>query len=371
MKTCKRCVLPDTYPGIHFDRDGVCNFCKEQKTLRNEEVRADDFENEAELIECMKKWKNPKVKYDVLVPLSGGVDSSNALIVIVEKYGLRALGFHNDHGYEDEIATLNVKNLCKSLNVDLLIMQQDIKFMKQLWKYIAETKVNGLNSCYVCGNILYLNAVEAAHNFHIPLVINGYSKGQAAQVGDTEKGHDLLEKLIDAAMQTGDKEFIREFMRKYEYLEKRVPYTGRQDLNNPGKSGKMLFVPFYIFDFYKIDKEKLKRKIRKRFDWQTMKMSYPSNTTNCEMVWLNTYIDLKKMGYSNYHIEYAELVRRQEFTRDQALQDLEFNPPAGLLERLAEEVGLNHTEFAKKKDVAEAEGEAEFKGKKKLMEFEF
>lgn len=372
MKICNRCVLPSTFPGICFDGEGVCNFCRAQETKKNEESGGvKDFENEQELIECMKKWKNHSGKYDVLVPLSGGVDSSNALITIVEKYRLRALAFHNDHGYEDEIATSNVKNLCKAINVDLLIMQHDIEFMKKLWKYIAETKVKGLNSCYVCGNILYLNAVEVAHNFQIPLVINGYSKGQAVQVGDKEKGRVLLERLVDAVMQTGDKEFVREFMRKYEYLGKRKTYTGRYDLEVPNKSTEILIVPFYIFNFYKIDKEKLKQKIRKLFNWQTMKTSYPSNTTNCEMVWLNTYVDLRKIGYSNYHFEYAELVRQKEFTRDQAINDLEFNPPAGMLDRLAVEIDLDFNALSNEKFVSEADAEEIMNDKKRLIDFEF
>ena len=27
MKRCKRCVLPESYPGITFNEEGVCNFC--------------------------------------------------------------------------------------------------------------------------------------------------------------------------------------------------------------------------------------------------------------------------------------------------------------------------------------------------------
>ncbi len=66
----------------------------------------------------------------------------------------------------------------------------------------------------------------------------------------------------------------------------------------------------------------LKKNITKYCDWQPMKTSYPKRTTNCEMIWLNTYMDLKKMNYSNYHLEYAELVRKGEITLEQAICDL-------------------------------------------------
>ena len=27
MKRCTRCVLPETFPGIQFDEEGVCQYC--------------------------------------------------------------------------------------------------------------------------------------------------------------------------------------------------------------------------------------------------------------------------------------------------------------------------------------------------------
>ncbi|MCP4146859.1 MAG: hypothetical protein GY757_03820, partial [bacterium] len=310
MKICKKCVLPESFPGIRFDINGVCNYCNSDLETDKTEVRQLNFENEAELIECIQKHKSEHRKYDVLVPLSGGVDSCNALITIVEKYKLRALGFHNDHGYEDETAGRNAEAICKALGVDLVIMKQDYLFMKKLFKYINESEVTGLNSCYVCGNILYINAVETAVRFDIPLVINGYSKGQAAQIADKENGNLLFEKILDVVIKTGDKEFTKTFMDKYEVLNKRIAYEFRKDLEKELNPEKVLFVPFYVFDFYKIDKETLKEKIKQRCDWKPLKIGYPARTTNCEMIWLNTHMDLQKMGYSNYHIEYAELVRR-------------------------------------------------------------
>lgn len=339
MKICKQCVLPETYPGIQLDGNGTCCLCRESKNNTRIEP-GEHFRTEEELVECIQKRKKSNGKYNVLVPISGGVDSCNTLITIVEKYKLRVLAFHNDHGYEDETATENTRKLCKQLNVDLLLLQQDILFMKKLWKYINEADVIGINSCYVCGNILFLNALEAADRFAVPMVINGYSKGQAAMTRDKDQGSRLLEKVIEIIEKTGDKDFFDQFLDKYKILEKKVDYQSKEDLKKPVAPGKILFIPFYIFDFYKTDKEALKEKIKKRFDWQPMKTSYPNRTTNCQMIWLNTYMDRNKMGYSLYELEYSELVRRGELTREQALSDLEFNPPIGVLEQLAGEIGI-------------------------------
>ena len=216
--------------------------------------------------------------------------------------------------------------------------------MKKLWKYINESD-EGLSGCYVCGNILYLNALEIAAKFAVPLVINGYSKGQAAMVNDKEQGSFLLEKVIEVVNKTGDKEFFNEFIGKYRMVDKKIAYEKKEDLEKEVDPDKILVIPFYVFDFYKTDKEELKEKLCRRFDWQPLQTSYPSRTTNCEMVWLCSYMDRKKMGYSMYEIEYSELIRRGEFTREQACRDLEFNPPPGLLERLATEVGVDLNRF--------------------------
>jgi hypothetical protein len=58
------------------------------------------------------------------------------------------------------------------------------------------------------------------------------------------------------------------------------------------------------------------------------------------MNWINNYYDFKKRGYSNYHAEYSVLIRKNEMTREQALKDLEFHPPEGLLEKLANDINV-------------------------------
>jgi hypothetical protein len=353
MKICSKCILPETYPGIEFDEQGVCNFCSQSITKEKESAKK-HFTNEQELLGCLMKYKNLKgTKYDVLVPLSGGVDSSNAFITIVKTFKLKALGFHNDNGYEDKIALDNVRNLCKALNVDLVITQQGFSFMKKLYKYINEANVKGITSCYICGNILYMNALEIADRFDIPLIINGYSKGQAAQINDEDKGHEMLEKIVAIIEKTGDKEFFHEFIGKYDILKKRLIFKDKKDLEKDITPGKILIIPFYLFKFYKMDKETLKQRVLETCDWKSMKTGYPGRTTNCNMIWLNTYADLQKMGYSSYTIEYAELIRNGEITRNQALCDLEFNPPHGMLEKLANDIGLDLNKIPIAEDIEE------------------
>jgi len=339
MIFCKRCVLPETFPEIEFDDNGICNFCKEYD--KKEENEADTrFANEQEVIEALKKYKDLKRKYDLLVPLSGGVDSCFTLIKIVETYGLTPMVFHSDHGWDNHTATKNVEKLCKELDVDLVIWKNDLKFMRKLFKIFNESEEWEVSPCYACGNMLYLNGLEIANHFNIPLVINGYSKGQTAMMHDQEKARHWYSIMINVILEYGDRDFFDKFSAKWKLLDKQVIYEKKQDLLKPVNLEKIIFIPFFVFKFYQTDKETLTKICKDRFDWQPIDVSYPYRTTNCEMIWLNSYMDLKKRGYTHYHDEYSTLVRAGEISRDQAFKDLELNPPPGLLERLAEEINF-------------------------------
>lgn len=340
MNVCTKCVLPETFPGITFDDKGVCNFChkyeSEEKASENER-----FTSEEEVKEALKKYKDLNLKYDVLAPLSGGVDSCFILIRVVENFGLRPLVFHSDHGWDDPTAFQNVEKLCRELDVDLIIWKNDLKKMRRLFKIFNESDEKSLSACYACGNMLYLNGIELADKFNIPLVINGYSKGQAAMMHDKEKARDWYGKMIEVILETGDTDFFNWFSKKWEMLNKQVIYQNRHDLERQVQLDKILFVPLFVFKFYKTDKEKLEKICKERFDWQPIEVSYPARTTNCKMIWLNSYRDLKVRHYTHYHDEYSTLIRAGEIPREQVLKDLELNPPEGLLEQLAQEIDFN------------------------------
>jgi N-acetyl sugar amidotransferase len=111
-KICNRCVMDTTASEIIFYEYG-CNYCEEFKNLLNKNKKKKSLES---LIASIKK--NKKSKYDCIVGLSGGVDSSWVLVKCKE-YGLNPLAVHMDNGWNSELAQNNIENLIKDLNVDL------------------------------------------------------------------------------------------------------------------------------------------------------------------------------------------------------------------------------------------------------------
>jgi len=342
MKVCKKCILPETFPGISFDEKGVCNYCNEY-TAKKEQSTTNIFEDEEELISYIKKYRNSSNKYDVLVAASGGIDSTNALVKIVEKYKLRPLVYHNDDGYVSSIASQNVRKLCAKLDVDLFTWQHEMGFMSNLFKYINQSNLK-FSTCLLCGTILYINNIELARKFNIPLIINGFSKGAASMITNRDRYVAIVGEVMQEVAKYGDTEFLRIFKNKFRLMEEHIILNSKEDFETSRKLNKTLFIPYYMFKFYKTDKEAYKKEMSERFGWEPMPASYPRRTTNCEMIWLNTYRDLKEMNYTYFTEEYAQLIRDGEFTREEAMEDLKFNPPEGILKRFAERINFEGME---------------------------
>jgi N-acetyl sugar amidotransferase len=117
---CTKCIL-DTNddPDLHFDKNGVCNHCyyfDEQKKLLVKEGP----EGEAMLNQTVSTIKAYGVnkKYDCLIGISGGVDSSYVAYLAHQK-GLRALCVHFDNGWNSEMAVMNIENIVSKLGFDL------------------------------------------------------------------------------------------------------------------------------------------------------------------------------------------------------------------------------------------------------------
>jgi N-acetyl sugar amidotransferase len=139
---CKRCVMDTTDPDINFDENGYCNHCTNAiKKLENVRFSSEEErKNKLEQIVNNIKRKGKGKKYDCIIGLSGGVDSSY-LAYIVKHLGLRPLAVHVDNGWNSELAVMNIENIVKKLNIDLFSYVIDWEEFKDLQKAYLKASV--------------------------------------------------------------------------------------------------------------------------------------------------------------------------------------------------------------------------------------
>jgi len=118
FRRCTKCVLPETMPYIAFDEHGVCNYCANYKTRNHPRPKE-------ELFELIKPYRRPSGD-EVLVPFSGGRDSSYGLHLIVHELGLKPITYTYDWGMVTDLGRRNVSRMSAKLGVENIIVAADI-----------------------------------------------------------------------------------------------------------------------------------------------------------------------------------------------------------------------------------------------------
>jgi N-acetyl sugar amidotransferase len=119
-KLCTRCIYDASLPGIAFDENGVCSYCKMIDKLQDEyQTGTEDGEqNFLRIVEEIKQAGRNK-RYDCAIGVSGGTDSSYIVHKAVTEWKLRPLAVHYDNTWNSAIATQNIHRVLKPLGVDL------------------------------------------------------------------------------------------------------------------------------------------------------------------------------------------------------------------------------------------------------------
>ena len=84
MMICTRCIYDENVSGINFDIEGVCNYCHQVDDLIDK-FGTGTFAGKLEFEKIVNAIKESHAhkKYDCIVGVSGGTDSSYVLLLAV------------------------------------------------------------------------------------------------------------------------------------------------------------------------------------------------------------------------------------------------------------------------------------------------
>jgi N-acetyl sugar amidotransferase len=172
---CVRCVLDSSVPGISFNDQGYCNYCSDFLKESSHIISKPKADQERGLAEFITKVKNngKGKRYDCIVGVSGGVDSSWALVQAV-RLGLRPLAVHMDNGWNSELAQNNIENLVRGLNVDLYTHVIDWDEYRELMQAFFDADVIDIELLYDNAMLAVIYDQAARHNLRY--ILAGYNK---------------------------------------------------------------------------------------------------------------------------------------------------------------------------------------------------
>jgi len=143
---CSRCIYDSRVPGISFDAGGVCNYCRQIEALeRSYDTGTPRGEERLRVIVDQIRAAGRGKKYDCVIGVSGGTDSSYLLIKALE-WGLRPIAVHYDNTWNTAIATENIRKVTSTLKVDLFTHVIDNRESEDIFRAFLRAGVAGFEA---------------------------------------------------------------------------------------------------------------------------------------------------------------------------------------------------------------------------------
>lgn len=166
MKYCKKCLQPNTRPGIIFNEDGICGAClwEEEKKKIDWNKREQELQDIADRAKCRAKGA-----YDAVIGVSGGKDSTFQAFYARDILGLRVLCVNSEPADITPIGRHNIENL-KNHGFEVISINPNRKLTEKLMRHDFLKYGNPIKCTEYA---LYASAYIIANKFNIPLIIQG------------------------------------------------------------------------------------------------------------------------------------------------------------------------------------------------------
>lgn len=171
-RICTKCVMDTTVPDISFDNRGECNYCRQYRERTGRELHY-DAEGQAALsalVANIKKAGTGK-KYDCIIGVSGGVDSTYVAYLVKRRFGLRPLAIHLDNGWNSELAVENVTRTLRKLDIDLITEVLDWEEFKDI--QVAFLKASIANAEIPTDHAIVATLFRSAAKMNVSYIITG------------------------------------------------------------------------------------------------------------------------------------------------------------------------------------------------------
>ena len=331
---CSNCIMDSSDKTLKFDENGICEYCINFK----EHIKPNWFPNQQGIDNIMPlidkiKREGKNKEHDCIIGLSGGLDSSYATLVAVEKFGLRPLIFHCDAGWNSDISTGNIEKIVNKLNLDLVTHVIDWEEMKDLQRSFFKSQVSFVDQAQDLG--LFSSMYEFAMKNKFKYVITGGNNST-----------ECIRECIDWTYFSTDTRHVKDIHKKFG--EKKLKTFPMCDIFKYQLYYRFLkgMKVIKILDNYPYIKNEAIQELQDKFDWTPYKMKhYESRFTR----FYESYWTPKKHGFDKRRAYLSSEILSCQLSRDNALERI--SKP----ELTEEEMNSDFRYIAKKLDWTEKE----------------
>jgi hypothetical protein len=304
--------LPETFPGISFDGDGVCNHCRAHKGNEHVAARKTQYRQKFERLWTERRTNGA---YDCLVSYSGGKDSTYTLALMTQEYGARPLAVTVDNGFVASRAIENIRTVVEKLGVDHLFVKPRFDVLKKVFAACAERSIfppktleRASTVCTACMGIVKFILLQLAIEKNVPFIVFGWSPGQAPISSSVFKNNPTMIRKMQETLRAPLEEVAGEGISPYFLREEHFAAEERFPCNiNP-----LAFLTYNESDIFAHVKS---------MGWKKPDDTDP-NSTNCLLNAYANALHRKQFGYNPYVFELAGLVREGHMEREDALARL-------------------------------------------------
>jgi len=305
-KVCTKCIMDTTDPDITFDNNGICNHCHYHDSLYKQVVpnSIDAKILLSNLVEKIKE-KGKSKKYDCIIGLSGGVDSTYVAL-LVKELGLRPLAVHLDNGWNSELAIKNVENVIKKLKIDLFTIVIDWEEFKAL--QLAYLRAGVIDLEVTSDHAIFASLYKLAKQYKLNYIIGGTNVVTESIMPKSwfyQTKNDLIN-LEDIFKKYGDGRMLKTY-----------PKQGFLKLLYYNLFHKLEFVS--ILNYVPYIQHEIKEIIKKELEWKEYGGKHHESLIT---KFYQCYILPKKFGVDKRRAHLSNLICSGQMTREEALIEI-------------------------------------------------
>ncbi|MCL6259686.1 hypothetical protein M3O96_11330 [Aquiflexum sp. TKW24L] len=344
LKRCTRCILPETFPFISFDQEGVCNYCRNYKP-KSKPKNLDD------LRQLVEPYRKNLSRADCIVPFSGGRDSTFALHVVKQELGLNPIAFTYDWGMVTDLARRNISRVCGKFGVENVVVAADIHWKRQNIRKNVEAwlrnPVLGMIPLFMAGDKYFFYYTDRLKKqTGIDLNIWGvnhlentdFKVGFAGLKPEFDKERIFSLSLLNQLKLFG---FIgKEVISNTSYLNQSV-------IDSLGSFAVRYIAPkrdyFQLFDYYPWDEDEVNDLILTEYNWEKSPDTSSTWRIGDGTAGFYNYIYHTVAGFSEVDTFRSNQIREGMITRKNALKmtEIENNPRYETIRWYLEILGMN------------------------------